>query len=413
MKTFIRFAILVLAVFVAGCDKAQLLAPTSSTISVSASTRVLPLGGSVEVTAFVLEQAGTPVQNGTTVRFTTSLGTVSPAEAQTRNGLAVTTFHAGNVSGVAQVRAVSGAATGSTTSGTGTGATTTTANVVEITIGAAAATRVALSASPTTVSSSGGTSEVTATVLDGSGNVLSGVPVVFSTTAGSLSSSTANTDSSGRATVTLTTNRAATVTARAGGGTSAPSAEIAITAASPPSVSLTVSPASPAAGQPVTLTITPGGIGTGTPAPRAVVNWGDGSQEDIGAVASARSVAHTYSSAGSYTITVRATTEGESTTASAGVLVGLPPSVTVSATPTSGPAASTTFAFTITPAASANPQNVRIDFGDGSDAVDLGAVTSATTVTRRYNSAGQYTVRVTQTNINGSSTTAVVVVTAT
>ena len=408
MKTFSRFAILFLAVLVARCDTAPLLAPTSSTISVSAPTRVLPLGGSVDITAFVLEQAGTPVHNGTTVRFTTSLGTLNPAEAQTRNGLAVTTFHAGNVSGVAQIRAVSGAATG--TAGTGTEATTT--NVIEITIGAAAATRVALSASPTTVSSSGGTSEISATVLDGSGNVLMGVPVVFSTSAGSLSSSTANTDSSGRATVTLTTNRAATVTARVGGGTSAPSAEVAITTASPPSVSLAVSPASPVAGQPVTLTITPS-IATGAPAPRAVVSWGDGNQEDIGAVASARSVAHTYSSPGSYTITVRTTADGESTTASAGVVVGLPPSVAVSATPTSGPAASTTFAFTITPAASGNPQNVSIDFGDGSATIDLGAVTSATTVTRRYSAPGSYTVRVTQTNTNGTTSTAVVVVTAT
>ena len=95
------------------------------------------------------------------------------------------------------------------------------------------------------------------------------------------------------------------------------------------------------------------------------------------------------------------------------MFVGLPASVAVSATPTSGPAASTTFVFTVTPAASANPQNVRIDFGDGSEEVDLGAVTSATTVTRRYGSAGQYTVRVTQTNVNGTTSTAVIVITAT
>jgi PKD repeat protein len=69
--------------------------------------------------------------------------------------------------------------------------------------------------------------------------------------------------------------------------------------------------------------------------------------------------------------------------------------------------------FTVTPAATANPQNVRIDFGDGSEEVDLGAVTSATTVTRRYSSAGQYTVRVTQTNVNGTTSTAVIVITAT
>src|SRR5688572_14162287 len=80
--------LLVIAAVVTGaCDKAQLLAPTQSTITVSAPTRVLPSGGSTEVTAFVMEQSGTPVHNGTTVRFTSTLGRVDPGEAQTRNGL--------------------------------------------------------------------------------------------------------------------------------------------------------------------------------------------------------------------------------------------------------------------------------------------------------------------------------------
>src|SRR5687768_6667076 len=89
-------AVLVIATgaFTSGCDKAQLLAPTNSTITVSAPSRVLPSGGRTEVTAFVTEQSGTPVQNGTTVRFSSTLGRVDPVEAQTRNGLALTTFFA-------------------------------------------------------------------------------------------------------------------------------------------------------------------------------------------------------------------------------------------------------------------------------------------------------------------------------
>jgi hypothetical protein len=65
----------------------QLLAPTNSTITVTAPNRVLPLGGSTEVSAFVLEQSGTPVQNGTVVRFTATLGSISPVEAETRTAL--------------------------------------------------------------------------------------------------------------------------------------------------------------------------------------------------------------------------------------------------------------------------------------------------------------------------------------
>jgi hypothetical protein len=58
-----------LAVLGTACDKAQLLAPTQSTITLSAPTRVLPSNGTTPVTAAVIEQAGTPVHNGTTVRF--------------------------------------------------------------------------------------------------------------------------------------------------------------------------------------------------------------------------------------------------------------------------------------------------------------------------------------------------------
>ena len=74
----------------AGCDKAQLLAPTQSTINVTAATKLLSSSGETEISAVVVEQAGTPVQNGTTVRFTTNLGRIDPVETQTRNGLATT-----------------------------------------------------------------------------------------------------------------------------------------------------------------------------------------------------------------------------------------------------------------------------------------------------------------------------------
>ena len=91
MKRFCAGIAMSAAVMAVACDRVQLLAPTNSTITVTAPNRVLPLGGSTEVTAFVLEQAGTPVQNGTVVRFTATLGSISPTETETRNGLAITT----------------------------------------------------------------------------------------------------------------------------------------------------------------------------------------------------------------------------------------------------------------------------------------------------------------------------------
>ena len=107
-KAVIATTWLLLAAGAAACDKVPLLAPSGSTINLSASTKVLPVNGSTGLTAFVTESGGTPVQNGTTVRFTTTLGSVQPVETQTVNGIAVALFQAGPSSGVAEIHALSG-----------------------------------------------------------------------------------------------------------------------------------------------------------------------------------------------------------------------------------------------------------------------------------------------------------------
>src|SRR5678815_5260506 len=117
---------IVVAMLSASCDKVPLLAPTGSTVTLSANASTVATNGTVGLTAFVTESSGTPVQNGTTVRFTTTLGTVTPADTQTTNGVAVATFNAGANSGIATIHAISGGAgggSGSTTNG-GTGTTT-------------------------------------------------------------------------------------------------------------------------------------------------------------------------------------------------------------------------------------------------------------------------------------------------
>ena len=85
------------------CDTVPLTAPSSSTVTLTASALVLPTGGSTQISATVFEPGGTPVQNGTSVRFTTTLGRVDPVEVQTRNGVATAMFLAGDVSGLADV----------------------------------------------------------------------------------------------------------------------------------------------------------------------------------------------------------------------------------------------------------------------------------------------------------------------
>src|SRR5206468_3603851 len=156
--------------------KVPLLAPTGSSITLTASATVLPVNGTTQLIAQVLEAAGTPPQDGTLVTFTTSLGTVQPSQAETNGGRVIVTFNAGTVSGTATITATSGGAGGTTTSsGSGSNATTTSAsNSVKIAVGSAAVGGVTASASPATVSSSGGSSTITANVRDINGNVLPG-----------------------------------------------------------------------------------------------------------------------------------------------------------------------------------------------------------------------------------------------
>src|SRR5687767_2697311 len=178
-RSLVVLCVVVASMAGSACEQVALLAPSASAITVTTSASTLPIGGTATVSAYVSESSGTPVQNGTLVRFTTSLGRVDPVEVETRGGTATTTFIAGNLSGVAEIRATSGGATG------GTGTTPT--NVVSIQIGAAAAGTVVLSASPARVPPSGGTVTLIGAALDASGNRLVGVPITFSTDAGTLS----------------------------------------------------------------------------------------------------------------------------------------------------------------------------------------------------------------------------------
>src|SRR6059036_29000 len=96
---FTRFggALCVLAgcVLVQACNKVPLLAPTGSSITLTASATVLPVNGTTQLIAQVLESAGTPPQDGTLVTFTTTLGTVQPPQAETSGGRVIVTFNAG------------------------------------------------------------------------------------------------------------------------------------------------------------------------------------------------------------------------------------------------------------------------------------------------------------------------------
>jgi len=283
------------AVLAVACDTVPLTAPASSSITLTAPTRTLPTGGSTELSAQVVEPGGTPVQNGTSVRFTTNLGRVDPAETQTHNGVATTRFFAGDVSGAAEVKATSG---GSGSATTGTGSTTVT-NAVTILVGSAAVDAVTVRASAGSVPATGGTVDIVATVLSTggtngttavTGGPMPGATVTFSTTAGTLSGTREVTDGNGEAKVRLTTDANATVTATAG----TKSGTVAIQALNPvatPTITLAAAGATAvSAGQSWTLTATvANNAAVGTPL-RFEWTFGDGTTDTT----NGPSISHVY-----------------------------------------------------------------------------------------------------------------------
>jgi len=210
-----------LAMTAVACDNLPLLAPSGSTITLVATTNVLQLNQSTEIIAIVIEggQAGsgvgTPVHNGTVVTFTTSLGRVEPTESKTDNGQASVRLVADNRSGTATVTAFSGAAIES----------------ILISIGAASAARVVLTANPQALPAGGGATTLSARVEDQEGNGIEGVLVSFTSTAGTLSATSVPTSAAGFATTTLSTTATATVTASLGGGALATSVDVSVPAA--------------------------------------------------------------------------------------------------------------------------------------------------------------------------------------
>jgi hypothetical protein len=211
------------------CDKAPFTAPSGSAITLVASPGAIPSNGAADITAFVIEGAqgvpsdeapgevvpgsGTPVHNGTEVVFTTTLGTIEPAETKTTGGRATARLIGGSASGTAVVRATSGGAT----------------STIEVDIGAATATRIVVTAIPQTLPSGGGTSEIRARVEDQQGNAVPRVFVSFSTSKGSVNPTSDITSEQGLATTILSTTESATVTATSGGSATALNGTVTVT----------------------------------------------------------------------------------------------------------------------------------------------------------------------------------------
>ena len=194
----------------ASCSRVPLLAPSGSSITLTSATSVLAINGTATIIAQVIEASGTPPQAGTHVTFSTSLGTLQPSEALTNSAGQATATFTSTASGTASISAISG------------GASTAAASPLKILIGTAAVQKVVVNASPATIPALGGTSTVSAVVFDANGNLMVGVPVTFTTTAGTLSLGVATTDANGHGDKRVISDdgKRQTVTASVGVGTS-------------------------------------------------------------------------------------------------------------------------------------------------------------------------------------------------
>jgi adhesin/invasin len=288
---------------VAACDKVPLLAPTGTVINLFPATTSVSLNSEVTIIATVIENgvassgsgpgagtttrtgSGTPVQNGTVVSFTTTIGRIEPADARTNNGQVNVRLITGNVSGTATITAYSGGASSQTT----------------LKVGTSAVRSILLTASPTTLGSLGGSVLVTATALDEGGGPVGGVPLIFSTDKGTLTPPTTTTDASGVATTTLTTNTTAKVVATAG---SLKSNEVTVTVNPLALESFTASPTATSAGVPVTFTVK---VAANASVANVRIEYGDGDRDDLGPVFGTQTTVHVYRAAGIYTAKATAT----------------------------------------------------------------------------------------------------------
>lgn len=401
--------------FALACDKVPLLAPTGSVISLFATSNTVPLNSDIEIVANVIENgvtsggtttpgtpgtttttttsagAGTPVQNGTLVSFTTTIGRIEPSEARTNNGTVRVRFMSGGQSGTATITAFSGGASG---------------KLENLKVGSAGAERVLISASPQTLGPSGGTSIITARVEDISGSGLAGIPVTFSTDAGSLSSSSVTTDSAGNASTTLTTSRQAKVTANVIGKTAE------VTIALNPRTGITLAgPTTPvSAGVPTTFTV---GVGTAANIRDVIIDFGDGDRRSLGAISGSTTIQHTYNQAGSFPVSataIEASGFTETVSTAVTILPGQPPAVIITAS-NNNPSVGETVIFTAT-VSGATSTVLRYEWNFGASAVPPTAETTGNRATASYTATGTkiITVRVVQaTGPSGDGQTAIVV----
>ena len=366
---FAQLLIVFALVSLPSCDKAPLTAPTESTVTVFVNATTVPLNGTADVTATVVEQAGTPVHDGTVVTFTTTLGSFDRLETGTHRGKATVKYQAGTLSGTAKIGAFSGSAK---------------ATEVEVKVGGAAATRITLNANPGALPSTGGDATLTAVVTDTDGNRIPGVSVSFTASAGTLNPATAITDGNGEARTKLTTTRQSDVRATAGNV----EATVTVSVNNAPGITISA-PTSVQQFEPVSFSVT---VTAGSAAISDVqIDFGDNSRESLGRFTGTQTISHSYADVNEYRVTATVTdVEDERNTVST-VVVVLPVQVSVSLSivpETVQVSTSVRVTVSVLPTF-VRVTNYRFEWGDGEVTSQ-----SSNTATHRYSTVGLKTITV-------------------
>ncbi len=159
-------------VLLLGCDSTSPVAPPGTLLTISANPARITSDGTSEIRVVAQKPNGTPVNPGTAIRMSTTIGRIEPTVHANEQGEAIATLVGAGEFGEATVVA-------------SVGGDSMAEVIVQVGISAAS---ISLQTTPSSVSEEGGNLQLVALVRDDQGRPLPGAQVNFSTDIGTLDS---------------------------------------------------------------------------------------------------------------------------------------------------------------------------------------------------------------------------------
>ncbi len=157
---------------IGACDSSDPVAPPGTVLSISATPTRIAADSSSRIRVVAQKPNGTPVNPGTLIRFSTTVGDIAPTVGTDDNGEVINLLLGNGEFGTATVTATAG---------------TSESVSIDVQVGLSAGS-ITLQADPSSVPETGGTVDLLAIVRDDQGQPLSNAQVNFKTDTGSLES---------------------------------------------------------------------------------------------------------------------------------------------------------------------------------------------------------------------------------